>query len=249
MYDDEELEKQIKELLAETEIKDYKLAVSIIKTAVKLSGDSISRLDRKIVNTSLKEMRYAFRVFSGYRDVRKVTMFGSARASPKSPEYIQAMEFAARIVEEDWMVVTGAGPGIMEAGHAGAGGAHSFGVNIQLPFEAQANPFILGDPKLINFKYFFTRKLMFIKEANAFVVCPGGFGTMDEAFELLTLIQTGKSDLRPIVFLEPKGSKSWNIFTLLVDNFIKHGYIDSEDKKLYKITDNVGTAIAEIKQF
>ena len=148
------------------------------------------------------------------------------------------------------MVVTGAGPGIMEAGHEGAGGDRSFGVNIMLPFEATANPIIAGDPKLINFKYFFTRKLMFIKESDAFVLLPGGFGTLDEAFELLTLIQTGKSDLHPIVMLDVPGGTYWKSFDRYIrDELLAHGYITESDLSLFRYTDNIDEAVEEIEGF
>ena len=140
-----------------------------------MAREPLGRLDRKLINASLKEMRYAFKVFSKYRDRKKVSVFGSARTAPDDPEYRMAMAFGRRIAQAGWMVVTGAGPGIMSAGNEGAGQESSFGVNIVLPFEAKPNPFIRADPKLINFKYFFTRKLMFIKEAEAFVLFPGGF--------------------------------------------------------------------------
>ncbi|MGH2703630.1 MAG: TIGR00730 family Rossman fold protein [Actinomycetota bacterium] len=229
---------------------DADLVLETFASALGLAQDEVSRLDRKIVNSALKEMRYAFRVFSQYRDVRKVSIFGSARTEKGEPEYELARDFARRIAEDGWMVVTGAGPGIMEAGNEGAGNARSIGVNILLPFEAKPNPFIAGDPKLINFKYFFVRKLMFIKESDAFVLLPGGFGTMDEAFELLTLIQTGKSDLHPIVLLEPPSGRYWAAFEEFIRvNLVARGYADEVDLQLYRRVERPEEAIREIERF
>jgi uncharacterized protein (TIGR00730 family) len=239
--------------VATLDTADSELVFEILATATRLAGAPISRLDRKIANSALKEMRYAFSIFGAYQGVRKVTIFGSSRVRHGQPEYEHAAEFARQIVKRGWMVMTGAGPGIMEAGHEGAGSAQSFGVGIRLPFEAKANPVIAGDPKLINFKYFFTRKLMFIKEADAFVLLPGGFGTLDEAFELLTLIQTGKSDMHPIVMLEPPSpgrATYWESFDRYVhDELLERGYIDRDDLSLYRCTQSVEEAVAEIERF
>jgi uncharacterized protein (TIGR00730 family) len=247
---DPEADEKIRALVVEYGSKDPDLAFEIIATALRLSKDDVGRLDRKIVNSALKEMRYAFRVFAPYRHERKVTVFGSARSGTTDPEYQQARALAKEIVARGWMVVTGAGPGVMEGAQEGAGGERSFGVNIRLPFEAQPNPYIAEDPKLINFKYFFTRKLMFIKEADAFVLLPGGFGTLDETFELLTLIQTGKSDLHPIVLLDPPGGTFWRAFeTWVSDDLIGHGFVSPDDRALYTSTDDVGVAVEEIMRF
>ena len=229
---------------------DAKLAREIVLTALKLSREQVSRLDRKIVNTALKEMRHAFRVFAPYKGIRKVTIFGSARTEKGDPEYIVTRDFSRAMAEREWMVITGAGPGIMEAGHEGAGDKLSFGVNIRLPFEAKPNPVIANDSKLINFKYFFTRKLTFMKEADAFVLVPGGFGTMDEAFELLTLVQTGKSDLHPIVLLDPPGGTYWEKFDeYLRSELLTRGYVGEDDLALYRRVDDVDEAVQEIDQF
>ncbi|NNK91508.1 MAG: LOG family protein, partial [Acidimicrobiia bacterium] len=181
----------------------------MLVSGLKMLRDDTNRGDLKLTNSALKEMRYSFLIFSKYRGIPKVTMYGSARTPPTDPNYQLAAEFARRMTDEErWMVITGAGPGIMEAGNLGAGQDYGFGVNIRLPFEAEANPYV-HESRLINFKYFFTRKLMFVKESDAFVLFPGGFGTQDEAFELLTLIQTGKSDLHPIVLLDAPGTGYW----------------------------------------
>jgi uncharacterized protein (TIGR00730 family) len=247
---DPQLDGRIQALVEEAVEKDRDLVFEMITTAVRLAREESSRLDRKIANSALKEMRYAFRVFAPYRDERKVSVFGSARTLPGDPEYTAARDFANAIAQRGWMVVTGAGPGIMEAAQDGAGKARSFGVNIRLPFEAQPNPFIADDPKLINFKYFFTRKLMFIKEGDAFVLLPGGFGTLDEAFELLTLVQTGKSDIHPIVLLDKPGGSYWARFDEFVrEVLLKGGYVSPDDLTLYKLTDDIEEAVEEIEHF
>lgn len=229
---------------------DAELAREIVTTALKLAREQVSRLDRKIVNTALKEMRHAFRVFAPYKGVRKVTIFGSARTTKGDPAYIATRDFSRAMAERGWMVITGAGPGIMEAGHEGAGDKLSFGVNIRLPFEAKPNPVIANDSKLINFKYFFTRKLTFMKEADAFVLVPGGFGTLDEAFELLTLVQTGKADLQPIVLLEPPGSDYWARFDDFIrDGLLDRGYVNVDDLTLYRRARTTDDAVREIENF
>lgn len=244
------VDERLREMVADLNPFDAQMVFEMMASALALAKDPISRLDRKIANTALKEMRYAFSVFAPYRNVRKVTIFGSSRTAKGRPEYALARDFSRTIADRDWMIVTGAGPGIMEAGHEGAGGARSFGVNILLPFEATANPFIAGDPKLVNFKYFFTRKLMFIKESDAFVLMPGGFGTLDEAFELLTLIQTGKSDLHPIVMLDVPGGTYWKSFDhYLREELLGKGYISESDLNLFTYTDDMNQAVEEIEKF
>ena len=189
-----------------SELKHHEELIAEIKqTADKLAEDKATRGDLKILSRALKELRYAFKVFAPYRMNRKVTVFGSARTKPENPCYTTAETFGRRMAEEGWMVVTGAGGGIMEAAHRGSGREMAMGLNILLPFEQEANPVIAGDPKLVSLKYFFTRKLMFVKEVHAIVSCPGGFGTLDEAFESLTLVQTGKRDLMPMVMLDEPG--------------------------------------------
>lgn len=245
-----ELEALVQSYVDDLPAPDAELAREIVITALKLSREQVSRLDRKIVNTALKEMRHAFRVFAPYKGIRKVTIFGSARTEKGDPEYKVTVDFSRAMATREWMVITGAGPGIMEAGHEGAGDKLSFGVNIRLPFEAKPNPVIANDSKLINFKYFFTRKLTFMKEADAFVLVPGGFGTMDEAFELLTLVQTGKSDLHPIVLLDPPGGTYWTAFDeYLRAELLSRGYVDEDDLRLYRITNDVDDAVNEIETF
>ncbi len=210
------------------------LIEEMVVTSLKLLRDDADRGDVKLANTALKEMRYPFRIFSTFKDVRKVSIFGSARTKPDEPDYKMAADFA-RIMTEDrnWMVITGAGPGIMEAGNEGAGRERSFGVNIRLPFEADANEHVLPD-RLLNFKYFFTRKLIFVKESHAFALFPGGFGTMDEAFEALTLIQTGKSPLAPIVLIESEGTGYWETWERFVrEDLLGNEMITSNDLSLF----------------
>ena len=248
----EELDLAVADLIAGSEFtkRDGALITEIVMTALLLGRDTASREDLKIVNAALKEMRYAFKIFSPYRDVKKVSVFGSARSMPGDPDYEQARAFGKTVAENGWMVVTGAGPGSMEAANEGAGAAKSFGVNIRLPFEAEPNPVLADDPKLINFKYFFTRKLMFIKEASAFVLLPGGFGTMDEAFELLTLMQTGKSDMHPIVLLDAPGGTYWKDFVDFISrDLVGQGYVGLPDLELFTLTDSVDEAAKEIAQF
>ena len=222
----------------------------ILATVLGLAADNPDRLDLKITNAALKEMREAFRVFAPYRDIPKITMFGSARTLPDDPLYAQARDLAGAMANEGWMVITGAGPGIMAAGLEGAGREMSFGINIRLPFEQGANPFIAEDPKLVEMRYFFTRKLMLVKESDGFVVLPGGFGTLDEAFELLTLVQTGKADPVPIVLLEVPGGTYWRAWEdFIEDEVISRGLVSEEDRNLYCITDDVAAARQEILGF
>jgi len=249
---DAELDRRLSALVEELELSpvDARSTFELLVTAIRMASEPLSRLDRKLINASVKEMRYAFNVFSKYRDRKKVSVFGSARTPPSDANYLLAKELGQRMAAVGWMVVTGAGPGIMSGANEGAGQESSFGVNIVLPFEAKPNPFIASDPKLINFKYFFTRKLMFIKEADAFVLFPGGFGTLDELFELLTLSQTGKSDLHPIVMLEARGAGYWpEIDRTLKNALLTHGYIDREDVGLYHMTESIDDAIDHILGF
>lgn len=216
----------------------------------KLAGDHTGRGDLKILSRTLQELRYAFKVFSPYRHRRKVTIFGSARTRPEQPAYHQAVAFSRRMAAEGWMVITGAASGIMEAGHVGAGRENSLGLNILLPFEQAANPVIAGDPKLVYMKYFFTRKLMFVKETSALCCLPGGFGTLDEGLEVLTLLQTGKRDMVPVVFLDEPQGEYWAAFQEFVTRqLLGRGMISPEDLSLYSITTDVDKAVGEILGF
>ena len=221
----------------------------MIVSVLKMHRDDTDRGDLKIVNSALKELRYSFLVFSRYRETPKVTVYGSARTSPDDQNYELAAEFANLMADtHQWMVVTGAGPGIMEAGNLGAGTDYGFGVNIRLPFEADPNPYV-HESRLINFKYFFTRKLMFVKESDAFVIFPGGFGTQDETFELLTLIQTGKSDLHPVVLMEAAGTRYWDEWFKFVGSLRDQGMIAPDDLSLFTYSNSAEEAAAEIRRF
>jgi uncharacterized protein (TIGR00730 family) len=220
------------------------------RTIDRLEQDQSARGDLKILSRTLRELRYAFKVFRPYRRRRKVTVFGSARTQPSHPDYQSALELGRRMAGHGWMVITGAGGGIMAAGHEGAGREASMGLNIMLPFEQRSNEFIDDDPKLVTMKYFFTRKLMFVKECSGVVCLPGGFGTLDEALETLTLMQTGKQTLMPLVFLDHPGGSYWkNLGQYFLDHLLAEGMISPADVRLYYITDSVDEAIAEVLGF
>jgi len=222
----------------------------LLTTALKLHEDGAGTGDLKITSTALKELRYAYKVFAPYASVRKVTVFGSARAASSEAAMATARLFGQRMTDEGWMVVTGAGAGIMGAAQEGAGGERSFGLNIRLPFEQEANPWIASDPKLITFKYFFTRKLFLVKEASGVALFPGGFGTMDETFELLTLMQTGKSALVPVVLVEAGPKPYWRIWhRWIAGTLVERGLIDAEDTALFRIVDTPEEAVAEMTTF
>jgi uncharacterized protein (TIGR00730 family) len=222
----------------------------LLTTVLKLHDDGAHVGDLKIANTALKELRYAYKVFAPYGHVRKVTVFGSARTPAHAPAAAAARALGRRMVEAGWMVITGAGDGIMGAAQEGAGGEQSFGLNIRLPFEQGANPWIATDPKLVTFKYFFTRKLFLVKEASALALLPGGFGTMDEAFEVLTLMQTGKAAIIPMVMVEAGEEPYWARWEQWVrDSMVAQGLIGEGDRSLYRIVPSVEAAVAEITGF
>lgn len=226
------------------------LIEEMIITALKMAREKTSVADLKLINRSLKELRYAAKVFAPYSHFRKAVVFGSARTPQDAPDALAAEEFARRMVAENFMVITGGGDGIMGAAQRGAGREHSFGLNIRLPFEQRANIVIDGDPKLINFNYFFTRKLNFVKETHAFAAFPGGFGTMDETFEVLTLMQTGKARVIPVVLLDAPGGDYWQTWlSFLIEHLQKFGFISPPDFSFFKIMPGVDEAVAEILQF
>jgi uncharacterized protein (TIGR00730 family) len=226
------------------------LVKEMLNGLLRLMDTQLDLLDLKIVNRALKELRHAFRVFRGYRDRAKISVFGSARTSPDDPNYQLAFTFARRMVEEGYMMITGGADGIMRASQEGAGREHSFGVNIMLPFEQGANAIIADDPKLVTFKYFFTRKLMFQKESHAIALFPGGFGTHDEGFEILTLVQTGKSDPKPIVCLQAPDCDYWDHwYAFITGQLLNRGLINQEDLSLFKIVRDVEEAVNEIRMF
>lgn len=232
------------------DIRRSTLIAEIKETADKLERDGATLGDLKILSRALRELRYAFKVFTPYRRQRKVTVFGSARTAPDHPAYAQSVAFGKRIVDEGWMVLTGAGGGIMEGAHVGAGQEMSMGVNIMLPFEQEANYVISKDEKLVHLKYFFTRKLLFVKEVHAVVLFPGGFGTQDEGFETLTLVQTGKRDPMPIVCVDEPGGTYWSAWLKFIqDELLNRELISPEDLSLVKVTDDVDEAVNEIMNF
>jgi uncharacterized protein (TIGR00730 family) len=248
---DPELKRRILDLIA------YKggghnsdLVGDIIENALKLMTDVESRGDVRVIQTAVRELRYAFKLFAPWAGTRKVTVFGSARTAPTKQEYQQAVDFARKIADAGWMVITGAGPGIMQAGHEGAGQERSFGANIRLPWEQSANPVIQDDKKLITFKYFFTRKLTFVRHSDAIVLFPGGFGTMDEGYEALTLMQTGKSRIMPLVLMDRPGGAYWRTWDKHVrEHLLRNGLISPEDVNLYHITDEPEHAVKFITRF
>jgi uncharacterized protein (TIGR00730 family) len=246
-----EFEARVRQLVADWGAeKSPELIEELIVTALKMARDKMGTGDLKLMSRSLKEMRYAAKIFAPYRDVRKVVVFGSARTAPSEPEAQLAEEFGRAMVANEFMVITGGGDGIMGAAQRGAGRENSFGLNIRLPFEQRANEIIHGDPKLINFNYFFTRKLNFVKETHAYALFPGGFGTMDEGFEALTLMQTGKALIIPIVLIDrPDGSywETWRRF--LSDHLLKLGLISKEDFNFIKIAHTVPGAVDHIVGF
>src|SRR5437870_8282126 len=226
------------------------LIQQIKETADKLIRDHANRGDVKLLSTALKELRYCFKVFGPYRNRRKVTVFGSARLPLEHPACQSAVEFGRRLAQAGFMVITGAASGIMEAGHIGASRENAIGVNILLPFEQEANTIIAGDVKLMHLKYFFTRKLLFVKESDAVVLFPGGFGTQDEGFEVLTLVQTGKSQMFPIVMVDEPGGDYWKQWEAYIHNvLLKRGLISPQDLSLFKVTDSVDQAVEEILGF
>ena len=246
-----ELDQGIADLIDEARLRgDTDLTFEMIVSALRLGLEDADRADLKLVNAALKELRYAFHVFGPYSGIPKCTIFGSARIKSGDPAYESAKQFGRAMADRDWMVMTGAGPGIMAAGLEGAGSENSFGINIVLPFEASANEFIADDPKLINFRYFFTRKVTFMKESAGYAMLPGGFGTMDEAFELLTLMQTGKSILAPVVLLDPEGSNYWNRWNdFVIAELLEAGLISEADMNLFIITSSVEDAANEMTRF
>lgn len=230
--------------------KSHSFLEEIINDSLHFVLDYPNGLDAKILKTTIQEMRAAFAVFAPYADHKKATIFGSARVREDEPLYAHTVKVAAELARHDWMVVTGAGPGIMEAGMKGAGAEKSIGVSIRLPMENEANALIANDSKHVSMRYFFTRKLMLVKESQAFVCLPGGFGTLDETFELLTLVQTGKSMPVPIVFLDAPGDTYWEQVNIFIQNeLVSRGLVSGADTSLFFITNNVQEAVSEITNF
>jgi uncharacterized protein (TIGR00730 family) len=247
----EETRQLVNDLLDHVGVKENRdILRDLVATALVLGDGTPSRLDLKIASAALREMAKAFTLFAPFRGTPKITMFGSARTQPSDPLYAQAKELASRMANEGWLVVTGAGPGIMAAGTDGAGADMSIGVDIRLPFESVSHPELAAEGRLVEMKYFFTRKLMLIKESAAFAVLPGGFGTLDECFELMTLLQTGKAEPAPIVLLDMPNEPYWEAWERFVGGeVIRRGLASPEDRSFYKITDDVGAAVDEILGF
>jgi uncharacterized protein (TIGR00730 family) len=247
----QEIDSLINELLNKSAItQDRRLIAELVKESLQLGNDATSTLNLKIASAAIAEMREAFAMFAPFAERKKVTIFGSARTTKNDPVYKQTQEVAAKLASDGWMVVTGAGPGIMEAGMSGAGREMSIGVSIRLPFETSANEVIAGDEKYVAMRYFFTRKLMLVKESQAFICVPGGFGTLDEMFELLTLSQTGKGNPVPIVVLDLPNDPFWGD----LDSFIKktllpRKLVSEQDLALYRICSSVEEAVSEINKF
>src|SRR5437867_7871392 len=246
-----ELKRRIEELIAgKGGGHNSDLVADVVENALKLLHDVEDRGDVRVIQTALRELRYAFKLFAPYSHTRKVTIFGSARTQPSKTEYKQAVEFARKIADAGFMIITGAGPGIMQAGHEGAGPEKSFGANIRLPWEQAANPIIQHDKKLITFKYFFTRKLIFLRHSDAIVLFPGGFGTMDEGYEALTLMQTGKSRLMPLVLIDRPGGTHWKTWDKNIrEHLLRNQLISPDDLNLYDLTDDTDEAVRIITRF
>jgi uncharacterized protein (TIGR00730 family) len=222
----------------------------MILSALKAGHDIDYLADLKQLRTTMKEMRYTSKIFGPYRHRRKVTIFGSARTGPDEPIYRKCIDFARMLAEKDYMVITGGGGGIMQAGNEGAGADNSFAVNIRLPFEQNTNPVMSENDKVLMYQYFFNRKVAFLKEADAVALFPGGFGTLDEAMETLTLIQTGKNPPIPLVLIDDDGGDYWEVwFDFVKDSLLKRGLISGEDFGLFTITRDAAEAVAEIDDF
>ena len=240
----------VRECGGDPETFDGKLVQDLVMTSFKLISDGRGTGELKLMNAAFKELRYAYNVFADYLEPHKVSIFGSARTSPGHPDYEVTVEFSKLMAAAGWLVITGAGDGIMKAGHEGPGRDASFGLAIRLPFETTANEVIKGDSKLINFRYFFTRKLMFLSQCEAVVALPGGFGTQDELFECLTLVQTGKSAMIPMVLLEHEGGTYWKHW----DNYVRRSLLDNhmispEDLNLFHITRDPQDAVEHVLRF
>jgi uncharacterized protein (TIGR00730 family) len=248
---DPEFDRRIQQIVSDWGVRESReLIAEMIVTALRMGSDSVPVPDLKLINRSLKELRQASKAFAPYQGIRKIAIFGSARTDPQREVYVAAERFARRMREHGYMIITGGGDGIMGAAQRGAGREHSFGLNIRLPFEQKANETITGDPKLVNFNYFFTRKVNFIKETHAIALFPGGFGTMDEGFECLTLMQTGKARIFPVVLIDKPGGIYWKSWTeLLRTQLLNEGLISPDDFSLFSITEDVDEAVAMVLKF
>lgn len=249
--DNEDIDIMIAQLIdAAGGIRRTAIVREMILAALKAGQQDSGQVDLKLMNSALKEMGYSDKIFSKYQGQRKVTVFGSARAPADDPCYGLAVELGRLLAEAGYMVITGGGPGIMQAANEGAGFDFSFGANIRLPFEQQANPILENNPRSISFKYFFTRKVTFIKEAHAVVLFPGGFGTQDESMETLTLLQTGKRDPVPLILIEPPGHSYWHCWRQFIESeLVGRGYVGPGDIRLFTTVNSAQAAVAHIQQF
>jgi uncharacterized protein (TIGR00730 family) len=248
---DPEFDRRIRQLVNDWGVREsQELIVEMIVTALRMGSDAVPVADLKLINRSLKELRQAAKAFAPYQGIRKIAIFGSARTAADQPEFIAAERFAGLMRDQGYMIITGGGDGIMGAAQRGAGRENSFGLNIRLPFEQRANEIIDGDPKLVNFNYFFTRKVNFLKETHAIALFPGGFGTMDEGFECLTLMQTGKARIIPVILVDKPGGSYWKTWKdFLTRHLIGEGLISPEDFCLFRVTDDIEQAVTEVVQF
>jgi len=246
----EQLERLIVEAGGEAEHPNNRFIRELMITALKLVNDQRDRGELKLMSAAMRELRHAYRVFARYPDLKRISIFGSARTPPDHPDYAAAVEFSRVMADRNWAVITGAGDGIMKAGHEGPGRDSSFGLAIRLPFETTANTVIAGDPKLITFKYFFTRKLIFVSQSEAVAAFPGGFGTQDEIFEVLTLIQTGKSSMIPIVLIEGDGGDYWTHWINYIErSLLNYGFISPEDINLFHVATSAADAADHVERF
>ena len=248
---DPEFDRRIQQLVSDWGVRESnELIAEMIVTALRMGSDAVPVPDLKLINRSLKELRQASKAFAPYQGIRKIAIFGSARTGPSAEEFQAAERFAKEMQQRGFMIITGGGDGIMGAAQRGAGRQASFGLNIRLPFEQKANEIIDGDPKLVSFNYFFTRKVNFIKETHAIALFPGGFGTMDEGFECLTLMQTGKARIFPVILVDKKGGTYWKNWTeFLRRHLLGQGLISADDFSLFRITEEVEEAVGEVLQF
>jgi len=246
----ERVREMVIECGADPSSADGEIVTDLVLNALKLVTDERDRGELKLLRAAFKEMRYAYNVFDRYKDVQKISIFGSARTDPNHPDYLAAVDFSRAMAQRGWLSITGAGDGIMRAGHEGPGRESSFGLAINLPFETSANDIILGDEKLINFRYFFTRKLMFVSQSSAVAVFPGGFGTQDEIFEALTLIQTGKSAMVPVVLVEGEDGVYWKHWLNYIEkSLLEGGFISPEDLNLFHVAKSTEDAAAYVCEF
>ncbi|MBI4682600.1 MAG: TIGR00730 family Rossman fold protein [Nitrospirae bacterium] len=245
------IDKAIDELISIVDnVEHPDLVREMIIAALKAGSEDNDRAHLKLMNSTMKEMRFTGKIFSPYREIRKVTVFGSARTRPEEPIYEMARRFGKKLADSGYMVITGGGPGIMQAANEGAGTEKSFGVNILLPFEQKPNPVLIGNPRLITYKYFFNRKVAFLKEADAVALFPGGFGTLDEAMEAITLLQTGKHAPLPLVLIDEPGGTYWSRWLKFFrEELLTEGYIDESDFELFESVDSIDAAVERINHF